>query len=96
MVFEENIANLDSEYKHRTGYDYAASEGPATKNDPKLARLRRFEFDGRQYEMWSHIKHGNRKGDQLRVHFAIDRDKRRIVIGWIGDHMDNATTRNIH
>lgn len=58
--------------------------------------MRKFEFEGRPYEMWTHLKYGNRTGKQLRIHFAIDREKQRIIVGYIGEHMDNATTRTIH
>ena len=79
-----------------TIYEYASGEGKQTANDSRLAKMRKFEFEGKEYEMWAHLKYGNKPGKQLRIYFAIDHEKRRIIVGYIGEHMDNATTRTIH
>lgn len=91
----DSDVDIEREFNNSTKYEYARGEGRQTTNDSKLSRLRKFEFEGKTYEMWPHLKYGNRPGKQLRIHFAIDRDKQRIIIGYIGEHMDNATTRSI-
>ena len=95
LVFEKR-GNIEGEFERLSKYEYAKGEGAQTTNNQRLAQLRKFTFEGREYEMWTHLKHGNRPGKQLRIHFAIDNEKRRIIVGWIGEHMDNATTRSIH
>ena len=94
LKYEEQALN-ENTFTDRTGISYAKTEGKQTKNDAKLAALRRFEFEGEPLEMWQHLKFGT-KGDKiLRIHFAFHEPSQRIVVGHIGPHMDNATTRNV-
>lgn len=88
--------DIEHEFESSTVFEYAKGEGAQTTNNARLAQMRRFEFEGRQYEMWPHLKYGNKPGKQLRIHFAFDNDKQRIIVGYIGEHMDNATTRTMH
>lgn len=95
LKFAESNIDLCKAFKDETGYDYARGEGRQTSRNANLARLRRFTFEGQEYEMWTHIKYGNRKNEQLRIYFDFDNINRRVVIGHIGDHMDNATTAKL-
>ena len=95
LVFERDC-DIANEYESRCRYGYARGEGRTTVRDNNLARMRVFTYDGKQYEMWAHIKYGNKLGEELRIHFAVDNERRRIIVGYIGEHMDNATTRTMH
>lgn len=88
--------DIEREFEDSTTYEYARGEGKQTKSNSKLSKLRKFVFEGKEYEMWQHLKYGNRPGKQLRIHFAVDNERRRIIVGYIGEHMDNATTSSIH
>lgn len=88
--------DIEHEFESSTVFEYAKGEGAQTTNDARLVQMRRFEFEGKQYEMWPHLKYGNKPGKQLRIHFAFDNDRQRIIVGYIGEHMDNATTRTMH
>lgn len=83
--------DLVKEFKNKSGYDYAKTEGRMTKADSRLMRERVFEHNGRQFEKVIHIKPQGRL--DWRVHFDYDEMNRKIVIGHIGDHLNNATTR---
>lgn len=94
LKFEEKALD-EKTFLDRTGISYAKTEGKQTKNDAKLSALRRFDFKGETLEMWQHLKVGN-KGDKiLRIHFAFHEPSQRIIVGHIGPHMDNASTRNL-
>ena len=95
LVFERDC-DIANEYESRCRYGYARGEGRTTVRDNNLARMRVFTYEGKQYEMWAHIKYGNKLGEELRIHFAVDNERRRIIVGYIGEHMDNATTRTMH
>ena len=95
LLFETR-GDIEHEFERQSKYEYAKGEGQQTTKNQRLAQLRKFTFEGREYEMWTHLKYGNRSGKQLRIHFAVDQDNKRIIVGWIGEHMDNATTRSIH
>ncbi len=96
MKFIDNVSNLEKAFEDKTGIRYSRSEGKNTTNDARLAALRRFNFEGKEYEMWTHIGLGTREPHMIRVYFAFDDDSRRIIIGHVGPHMDNATTKVIH
>lgn len=94
IVFETR-GDIEREFNSSSNFRYARGEGQQTANNARLSQLRKFSFEGKEYEMWTHLKYGNRPGKQLRIYFAIDNEKRRFIVGYIGDHMDNATTRNV-
>ena len=95
LKFENNEQDIEGKFLDETGYQYAKTEGSQTKSDSKLADKRKFLHNGKNYEMWSHIKYGTREPDLIRVHFAFDDDTRKIVVGHFGAHMDNATTKKM-
>ena len=96
LKYIDKVSDLEKEFEDKTGIRYARSEGTNTRKDPKLAALRRFEFEGKQYEMWTHVGLGTKEPHLIRVYFDFDDISRRIVIGFIGAHMDNATTKFLH
>ena len=54
-------------------------------------------YDGREIIIEPHVAKGNREGDPnfIRVYFAYDSVSRKIIIGHVGRHLDNYTTRSI-
>lgn len=82
-------------FKERSGFDYAKTEGKQTKNNSRLSDMRKFEFEGQDFEMWPHLKYGNQQNKQLRIHFAFDEKNQRIIVAHIGDHLENASTRSL-
>jgi hypothetical protein len=55
--------------------------------------LRRVRYDGQDVDITPHVKWGNRVPKLLRVHFYVDRQKGKLVIGHCGDHLDTYGTR---
>lgn len=80
-----------SEFKSKSGYTYAKGEGRMTNADPRLMRERTISHNGRVFETIIHLKPKGNK--DWRVYFDYDEENRKIVIGHIGNHLDNATTR---
>ena len=95
LKYLDKVASIEQEFE-KTGIRYSRTEGSNTTHDSKLAALRRFEFEGASFEMWTHVGLGNREPHMIRVYFAFDDTVRRIVVGYVGPHMDNATTKTIH
>lgn len=89
----ENPGDISKQFQERSGYEYARTEGKLTKADSKLKRLRKITHDGKEYEIWPHIKKGNDGSKMIRVHFDFDIDAKKILVGYVGLHMDNASTR---
>lgn len=82
-------------FQDETGYELAMSEGRNTKKDKKLMGLRKILHDGREYDITPHLKHGNQVPKMLRIHFDFDEVGKKIVVGYIGSHIPNATTKTI-
>lgn len=56
------------------------------------------EYDGRQINVETHIKSGSRETDSkfIRVYFAYDEQTERLVVSYMGGHLDNYSTQFIH
>lgn len=89
MVFEEQTFN------HKSRYTLAMTEGRNTKRDAHLMALRKIKHNGKEYDITPHIKLRNSGSKMLRIYFAFDEEKRKIVVGHIGPHLDNATTKTL-
>ncbi len=96
LKYVDDVADIENAFENETGLKYAHSEGNLTANDARLASLRQFMFEGRQFEMWSHVGKGNKPPHLIRVYFAFDDSTKCIIIGYVGPHMENATSRKIH
>jgi hypothetical protein len=89
----DGSGDIAKRFQEKAGYEYAKTEGQNTKKDSGLRSSRVVSVDGREYEIWPHIVYGNQEPKMLRVHFAYDDDLRKIIVGYVGPHMDNASTR---
>lgn len=79
----------DAEARRLFGNNYAAKESSTVNGNPELRRHRIFRHEGRDIEMFQHLKIGA-KADQrqtIRVHFAWDGGSKRILIGHCGKHL---------
>lgn len=96
--FEQDEANgtAGTEFQRETGYYLTFHESAQTNKDPRLLKQREISYDGRTLNIAPHVKgkSGNRNAS-LRIHFAIDRPTRKIIIGHCGDHMETAGTRKV-
>ena len=92
LAFEDDVpaGSLPERFRHETGgIELTMTEGSQTNRDSRLERLRRVQFDGKPWDVSPHVKWGS----GFRVHFALDREARRVVVGHCGDHLDTAGTR---
>lgn len=96
LIFDGRSTDIVKEFNSKSRFEYATGEGRMTNRNGELASQRKFNCLNQGYEMWKHVKYSNRGGKQLRIYFDIDQLKRKLVIGHIGDHLDNATTRTLH
>ena len=94
IVFHRDSNRLEEEFRASfSNFELAMSEGKQTKKDSKLMDLRKISHNGGEFDITPHIKFGNRKPKMLRLHFAISRETKKIIIGHFGDHLDNYTTK---
>jgi hypothetical protein len=83
---------IRSSFEAQSGFDLALTEGRATNRDKKLMAKRQILVDGVEYDISPHAKTRDAV-NFLRVHFAVDHQRHRLLIGHCGDHMDTAGTR---
>jgi hypothetical protein len=81
------------EFRNRTKFELTWTESKETKRDNRLMAKRRIVYSGSVLDITPHVKWGNVAPRLLRVHFSVDRDHRRIIIGHCGDHLDTYGTR---
>jgi hypothetical protein len=92
---DDSPKDLEKEFKEKTGYDLAMNEGKVTQKDKKLMRLRTLVHKGKQYDITPHLKHQNNEPKSVRIYFAFDEEDKKIIVGHIGRHIPNATTKTL-
>ncbi len=79
----------DAEARRLFGNHYAAKESSTVNGNAELRSHRIFRHEGRDIEMFQHLKIGAKADQQktIRIHFAWDGGSKRIVIGHCGKHL---------
>jgi hypothetical protein len=96
LAFDEGVSAgaLPARFREASGgLELSMTEGKTTKADAKLVDARAITVDGRTWDGVAHIKFGAKVPRLLRIHFALDRDRQRVIVGHCGDHLDTAGTR---
>lgn len=93
LKFERQSLDVNL-FKQETGFSMSFAESPQVDKDPTLRRARTISYQGQAIYVPAHIKFGNRPGEQLRVHFFFNEDKRQLVIAKVVDHLPIASSRN--
>lgn len=95
VCFDSSLEGMiDDAFYSRTGVELSMTEGVATRSNPQFMKLRDRFYLGKTVRCEPHLK-GRGKGvpnDYFRLHFYIDRDNRKIVIGHCGSHLKSAAT----
>ncbi len=94
LKFVDGQKELERSFKDETGYELAMSEGRNTKRDNKLMSLRILQVGVHEYDITPHLKHLNNEPKSVRIYFAFDENMKKIIVGHIGRHIPNATTKS--
>jgi hypothetical protein len=87
--------DFENYFDTRSRYELTMTETGATKRDKALMELRQLTFEGKAFDITPHLKWGSKEPKLLRIHFAFDEDKKRIIVGFVGQHLPTAGTRKI-
>ncbi len=79
-------------FQERTGFELTLKEGKVTNSIRRFAVMRKCVLDGREYNATAHIKGRNGKLG-FRFHYAWDEQRRQIVVGHVGAHLETDGTR---
>jgi hypothetical protein len=94
LIFIDESKSLENDFGQSfSTFELALSEGKQTKKDARLMGLRKIAHDGQEIDITMHIKYGNKKPKMLRLHFAIKREGKKLIVGHFGDHIENYSTR---
>lgn len=92
--------NADKRFKERTGWDVAMTEGPETHKVADYMNLRKDVYDGREISVEPHVKFPKsirKTGAQYqRLYYAYDPLSRKIIVGYVGDHLENYKSLSFH
>ena len=66
-----------------------------TRKDTKLIGQYRDTYHGREIDVESHIKKGNKESsDQfIRVYFGFDNESQKVIVSSVGKHLDTYSTK---
>ncbi|MBK4785375.1 MAG: hypothetical protein FT714_14915 [Pantoea sp. Pent] len=90
----EYLENDDNTAKNILGDAYSANESETVEKSGVLSKIREFEYNGEKINMFQHVGIGTArtKSETIRVHFYIDKEKSKVVIGYCGEHLEVKST----
>ena len=90
--------DVESEFFHATGIEVAMGEGSQTNKGSKFIRQRDDVYEGKPIHVAPHVKLDNQRSgaENRRIYYCYDRELDRIIIGWIGFHLDTAGTVHLN
>ncbi|MBQ3425128.1 MAG: hypothetical protein IJH38_08020 [Clostridia bacterium] len=92
--------NADRKFKEKTGWDAAMTEGPETHKVADYMNLRKDVYEGREISVEPHVKFprsARRTGAQYqRLYYAYDPLSRKVIVGYVGDHLENYRSLSFH
>ena len=88
-------ADIAKASNSKSEFEYSRGAGMMTRKDPKLIEQYRDSYRGREIDVESHIKKGNKESsDQfIRIYFGYDGESQKIIISSVGQHLDTYSTK---
>ena len=84
--------DIYKEFKHQTGINIGRGEGANTHQNKKMMDQYKTEYHGIQIDIEAHVKCSR---NYQRIHFGFSQEDQKVVVGWCGEHKDNATTQKV-
>lgn len=99
-LYRNGTRDIETVFKESTGWDLAPTEGAETRKIADMMNLRKDIYEGREISVEPHIKFpksSRKTGAQYqRLYYAYDAETRKIVIGYVGDHLENYLSLSFH
>lgn len=89
--------DVENEFLHATGIEAAMGEGSQTNKGGKFRKMREDVYEGKEIRVAPHVKlDAQRTGaENRRIYYCYDRELDRIIISWIGTHLETAGTMHM-
>lgn len=92
-LYRSGTHEIEKAFKERTSWDLAPTEGPQTRKVADYMNLRKDIYDGREISIEPHVKfprsHQKTGAQYQRLHYAYDPLSRKVVVGYVGDHLES-------
>ena len=99
-LYRDGVRDVENAFYLKTGWELSPKEGAMTRDNARLMNLRKDTFDGREISIEPHIKfskNARQTGAQYqRLYYAYDTVTRKIIVGYVGDHLENFLTLSFH
>ncbi|MBR6028529.1 MAG: hypothetical protein IKP40_05505 [Clostridia bacterium] len=87
-------------FREQTGWEVSMHEGANTHAVPSYMNLRKDTYEGREISAEPHLKftRSSRKtgASYQRLYYAYDPQTRKVIVSYVGDHLDNYSTLSFH
>ena len=96
--FQSNPAQAYKLFTEATGWDCSRGNGHQTRANAKMMRQYVDTYHGQEIDIEAHVKSGNNDKDpkSVRIYFTYDPQvANKIIIGYCGKHLENATSRKV-
>lgn len=98
-LYRNGTRDIETAFKESTGWELATSEGAETRKIADMMNLRKDIYEGREISVEPHIKFpksSRKTGAQYqRLYYAYDPETRKVVVGYVGDHLENYLSLSI-
>lgn len=99
-LYRNGIRDIETAFKECTGWELAPTEGSMTREISDMMSQRKDIYEGREISVEPHIKFpksARKTGAQYqRLYYAYDPETRKIVVGYVGDHLENYLSLSFH
>ena len=97
-IHHEGNPDVENEFLHAAGIEVAMSEGSQTNKGSKFRKQREDVYNGKDIYIAPHVKLDDQRSgaENRRIYYCYDRELDRIIIGWIGMHLDTAGTMHMN
>ena len=99
-LYRNGTRDIETAFKENTGWELATSEGAETRKIADMMSLRKDVYEGREISVEPHIKFPKsvlKTGAKYqRLYYAYDSLSRKVIIGYVGDHLENYLSLSYH
>lgn len=95
LHMKQGDIDIAKEFSKNSEFEYSRGAGMMTRKDAKLLEQYKDIYHGREIDTQTHIKKGTKEtSDQfIRLYFGIDQKSKKLVISFVGKHLDTYSTR---
>ena len=99
-LYRNGVMEIENAFKESTGWELATTEGAETRKIAEYMNQRIDVYEGREISVEPHIKFPKsvlKTGAKYqRLYYAYDPLSRKIIVGYVGDHLENYLSLSTH